>query len=175
MYVRNNINLLTRGSTFVEWPIVQRTRDKFHQNAAHTRQISSKCSAHEECVPTSFQECSNRMPECPNRMPECPNRTVLTSFQECSNQTDYQICLVSLATIHQFRTNLHAVEAKCYKATSSQTKRSESTESISTLLKQWTTVIIVILFNSCNEASVSVPSVSKWTSLNRIALGINSQ
>ena len=24
MYVRNNINLLTRGSTFVEWPIVQR-------------------------------------------------------------------------------------------------------------------------------------------------------
>ena len=31
MYVRNNINLLTRGSTFVEWPIVQRTRDKFQQ------------------------------------------------------------------------------------------------------------------------------------------------
>ena len=40
-------------------------------------------------------------------MPECPNRTVHTSFQGCSNQTDYQVCLVSRATIHQFRINLH--------------------------------------------------------------------
>ena len=100
MYVRNNINLLTRGSTFVEWPIVQRTRDNFHQNAAHTRQTQI-----EQRTRGKFQE--SGMPECPNRMPECPNRTVLTSFQECSNQTDYQVCLVSRATIHQFRMNLH--------------------------------------------------------------------
>ena len=61
---------------------MQRTRDKFHQNAAHTRQFSAKCSTRGK-----FQE--SGMPECPNRMPECPNRTVHTSFQECSNQTDY--------------------------------------------------------------------------------------
>ena len=68
MYVRNNINLLTRGSTFVEWPIVQRTRDNFHQNAAHTRQTQI-----EQRTRGKFQE--SGMPECPNRMPECPNRT----------------------------------------------------------------------------------------------------
>ena len=85
---------------FVEWPIVQRTRDKFQQIHFKNAQIEQRTRG-------KFQE--SGMPECPNRMPECPNRTVLTgtSFQECSNQTDYQVCLVSRATIHQFRMNLH--------------------------------------------------------------------